>query len=52
MRLRAHLEPLIDRRRRGLAVSMEMVEIDPIGSLKMNNLHERLLAGGPAEGAP
>ena len=38
----AHLEPLLIDQGRGLALSLEMVEIDPVGSLKMNNLHERL----------
>lgn len=35
-----HLAPIHERR--GLGVSFEMVEIDPVGSLKKNNLHERL----------
>ncbi|MDD9964126.1 MAG: 5-carboxymethyl-2-hydroxymuconate Delta-isomerase [Gammaproteobacteria bacterium] len=40
--LRAHLEPLRSDQVGGLALSLEMVEIDPVGSLKLNNLHERL----------
>ena len=40
--LRAHLEPLRHDQVGGLALSLEMVEIDPVGSLKLNNLHERL----------
>ncbi len=40
--LRAHLEPLLNDRERGMALSLEMVEIDPVGTLKMNNLHERV----------
>ncbi len=36
----AHLAPSYQKR--GLAISFEMVEIDPVGSLKMNNLHDRL----------
>ena len=36
----AHLAPVHERR--GLGISLEMVEIDPVGSLKKNNLHERL----------
>lgn len=40
--LRAHLEPLCCDQVGGLALSLEMVEIDPAGSLKLNNLHERL----------
>ena len=39
--LRAHLEPLRSDQVGGLALSLEMVEIDPVGSLKLNNLHER-----------
>lgn len=35
-----HLAPVHERR--GLGISFEMVEIDPVGSLKKNNLHERL----------
>ena len=35
-----HLAPVQERR--GLSISLEMVEIDPVGSLKRNNLHERL----------
>ena len=35
-----HLAPVYERR--GLGLSFEMVEIDPVGSLKRNNLHERL----------
>ena len=35
-----HLAPI--RAVRGLGISFEMVEIDPVGSLKLNNLHERL----------
>jgi 5-carboxymethyl-2-hydroxymuconate isomerase len=35
-----HLEPLY--KRRGLAISFEMQEIDPATSFKKNNLHERL----------
>lgn len=35
-----HLAPIYERR--GLGISFEMVEIDPVGSLKKNNLHERL----------
>lgn len=35
-----HLAPVQERR--GLGISLEMVEIDPVGSLKKNNLHERL----------
>ena len=37
-----HLEPLRNDQNLGLAISLEMIEIDPVGSLKMNNLHERL----------
>ena len=40
--LRAHLEPLSRDQVGGLALSLEMVQIDPVGSLKLNNLHERL----------
>ena len=40
--LRSHLEPLRRDQAGGLALSLEMVEIDPVGSLKLNNLHERL----------
>ena len=40
--LRSHLEPLRHHQAGGLALSLEMVEIDPVGSLKLNNLHERL----------
>ena len=40
--LRAHLEPFRRDWAGGLALSLEMVEIDPVGSLKLNNLHERL----------
>ena len=35
-----HLVPVHERR--GLGISFEMVEIDSVGSLKKNNLHERL----------
>ena len=42
--LRAHLEPFRRDWVGGLALSLEMVEIDPVGSLKLNNLHERLSA--------
>lgn len=35
-----HLAPIYERR--GLGISFEMVEIDPVGSFKKNNLHERL----------
>lgn len=38
----AHLQPLLHDQDGGLALSLEMVEIDPVGSLKMNDLHERL----------
>lgn len=38
--LREHLASVHERR--GLAISFEMVEIDPVGGLKQNNLHERL----------
>ena len=37
-----HLETLRSHQDGGLALSLEMVEIDPVGSLKLNNLHERL----------
>ena len=40
--LRDHLEPLLDDQGGGLALSLELVEIDPVGSLKLNNLHKRL----------
>lgn len=36
----SHLAPI--RAERGLGISLEMAEIDPVGSLKLNNLHERL----------
>ena len=38
----AHLEPLRRDQVGGLALSLEMAEIDSVGSLKLNNLHERL----------
>ncbi len=38
----AHLELLRGDQNGGLALSLEMVEIDSVGSLKLNNLHERL----------
>ena len=40
--LREHLQSLLDDAEGGLALSLEMVEIDSVGSLKLNNLHERL----------
>ncbi len=36
----SHLQPMFDSR--GLGVSLEVVEIDPVTSMKRNNLHERL----------
>ncbi len=44
-----HLGDCADRR--GLALSLEVQEIDPVGSLKRNNLHDRLAVGAPAEEA-
>ena len=38
----AHLEPILQNQDRGLALSLEMTEIDPVGSHKLNNLHQRL----------
>ena len=38
----AHLEPIRRDHVGGLALSLEMVEINPVGSLKLNNLHDRL----------
>jgi len=35
-----HMKSLFDAR--GLSLSFEMVEIDPVASLKKNNLHQRL----------
>ena len=40
--LRDHLQPLFNDQDGGLAVSLELVEIDPVGSLKLNDLHRRL----------
>lgn len=36
--------------RRGLGLSLEVQEIDPVGSLKRNNLHQRLAANAAAIG--
>lgn len=36
--------------RRGLGLSLEVQEIDPVGSLKQNNLHDRLSARAAAGG--
>ena len=41
-----HMQPIFDER--GLGLSFELVEVDPVTSLKKNNLHERLLAAGDA----
>ena len=38
--LTAHVAPIYDSR--GLGISLEIVQIDPVGSRKQNNLHERL----------
>ena len=40
-----HLEEAATRR--GLGLSLEIQEIDPVGSLKRNNLHDRLAARAP-----
>jgi len=40
--LRAHLEPLRRDQAGGWALSLGMGESDQVGSLKLNNLHERL----------
>ena len=46
--LSSHMQSVFDER--GLGLSFEMVEVDPVTSLKMNNLHERLRgAGGSPE---
>ena len=39
------MQPVFDER--GLGLSFEMVEVDPVTSLKKNNLHERLRKCGP-----
>ena len=36
----SHMQTEFDRR--GLGLSFEMVEVDPVSSLKKNNLHQRL----------
>ncbi len=38
-----HMQPIFDER--GLGLSFEMVEVDPLTSLKKNNLHDRLQVG-------
>lgn len=43
--LASHMQPIFDER--GLGLSFEMVEVDPVTSLKKNNLHERLRSAGP-----
>lgn len=46
--LERHMQPIFDQQ--GLGLSFEMVEIDPVTSLKRNNLHERLRGvGGNSE---
>ena len=43
--LSSHMQPIFDER--GLGLSFEMVEVDPVTSLKKNNLHERLRNASP-----
>jgi 5-carboxymethyl-2-hydroxymuconate isomerase len=43
-----HLQEVATRR--GLGLSLEVQEIDPVGSLKRNNLHERLAVSAPGGG--
>ncbi|MDE0062217.1 MAG: 5-carboxymethyl-2-hydroxymuconate Delta-isomerase [Gammaproteobacteria bacterium] len=45
--LTRHMQTIFEER--GLGLSFEMVEVDPVTSLKKNNLHERL--GGVGSGA-
>lgn len=45
--LRGHMRQVFDQR--GLGLSFEMVEIDPVTSFKQNNLHQRL--GGGKQGS-
>ncbi|MCY4565410.1 MAG: 5-carboxymethyl-2-hydroxymuconate Delta-isomerase [Gammaproteobacteria bacterium] len=42
--LATHMQAIFDER--GLGLSFEMVEVDPVTSLKKNNLHERLGRAG------
>ena len=42
--LRSHMQSVFDQR--GLGLSFEMVEIDPVTSQKQNNLHQRIGCGG------
>ena len=46
--LSSHMQPIFDRQ--GLGLSFEMVEIDPVTSLKKNNLHERLRGADDSPG--
>lgn len=47
--LTSHMQPIFDER--GLGLSFELVEVDPVTSLKKNNLHERLRGAGDAPAA-
>ncbi|MCY4564241.1 MAG: hypothetical protein OXE40_07145, partial [Gammaproteobacteria bacterium] len=42
--LATHMQTIFDER--GLGLSFEMVELNPVTSLKKNNLHERLGGAG------
>lgn len=47
--LTSHMQPIFDER--GLGLSFELVEVDPVTSLKKNNLHERLRGADDATAA-